>query len=790
MKQIAFIFLILFIVVRAFSQNEIASEETVLMSDIDKLLVSYDLGYTLINKHTGEYLFPPQKAWEIEGYIDEAISGKLIRVMKYDGYVRFYGYIDINGKIVVPLKYSTLTRFYKGVAVAQIGPRQGALSNKYGVIDTKGEVVVPFEYDYISVFNSTEFSSPYVPAKIGKNRSGVLDITNGKHLTPFHFGFVKSYTPDGFVYVVDSLGKEMICNQAGKPLYIKPPKMFDIKYRTSKGKILIALDKKSYAFLDTAGQSLPQEGEDFEFTKKLLELNILLDEKVDVDGDLYYLIQNKDQRALTDAGFNPIVQVPEIGSIIRTNPIQEIPGAIEVQIKEYGKAPVFCLVAKHKLLIPNYFSRIHYPFIESFPKLIYGEKDGKFQIFTHEGRAFIPGSFYLLQPVNYEGHWLLAAFNDTLPQLYTAEGTLLNDQGIARGAQLSLMNRLQKENWYNNKINNIIREFSFPVEIKKDNKNVVLLLNGKQVFSAEAGSAYRQTDSIFVFVNGSGHHFYKLGDKGFFMEGLMRQVGNGKFGLTESLQGSKYALFNSWLKRLTDYEYIDFTYVGSNMLAAKKETGWGLLNSNYKPVTPFVYSKFYGFYNGFGAAECSSPKSTYFLNKEGVVLGSLANAWSNHIIDIGSGYKYLVSCQNDDSTMGINRVTGEVKKVKKQVKTSEYGSGDYSGGKKCYTCSGSGKVMAWVGNECNKCGGSGGNPYRCFDCNGKGQVAETKVLHARYYSSAQYAQVITQTYSKECRSCKGRGLHGLCYFCDGKGVQNARKEEVNCGTCKGTGKVY
>lgn len=45
MKQIAFIFLLLFIVVRAFSQNEIASEEPVLMSDIDKLLVSYDLGY-------------------------------------------------------------------------------------------------------------------------------------------------------------------------------------------------------------------------------------------------------------------------------------------------------------------------------------------------------------------------------------------------------------------------------------------------------------------------------------------------------------------------------------------------------------------------------------------------------------------------------------------------------------------------------------------------------------------------------------------------------------------------
>lgn len=767
-------------------------KQPISIADIEKKAGTLDLGYTLINKRTGEELFPPQKNWVIYDQISDAISGNLIRVESNSG--SLYGYIDINGKVVVPIKYRMLTRFYKGVAIAQAGAGSGPITLKYGVINTKGEVVVPFQYESINAYNSTDLSSPFVSARLAKNKAGVLDITTGKHVLPFHFSWIFSFSSNGFVYLTDTLGKNMICNLQGKPVYIKQnPQTFEIDYKTAPGKILIRNEEKpGYLYLDTAGQAIAQTGEDFEFMKKLMEAKLNLVEKLEVGKDVYFQIfANGKQKMLTDPSFKPIVIEEGFNPKLKAREISDIPEALEVQVLKYRAEPFSYLIKNHKLLISKSFNRFHYPAqIETFPGLIYGEESGSYQVFTHQGSEFIPGKFYYLEPVNNEGRWLLAAFNDTLPSLYTSDGKRLEDKNLARGVQLSLLEKIGQEKWYISRINNTFPQFSFPVSIIQKKKKQVLEIDGKEVFSAEASLAYRKTDSIFVFVNGAENRFYKLGDKGFFREGYISLIGDGKFGLTQSLApDSKFALFDGWMRQLTDYAYTGFSFVGSNILTAKKETGWALLNASYQPITPFVYSTIYAFHNNFGAAECINPKSIQFLKRDGTVMASLANAASFLKIRVDGG-TYLKGCDTPDSTLVINHFSGEVKKTKKPPKTTGYDGGAGRAQATCWKCSGSGTLLAWVGDPCGRCGGSGGDAYKCLDCNGKGAVAETKVLSAQYYGSMNYAQAITQTKAKECRSCRGKGLKGLCYSCDGKGVQNARKEEVKCGQCNGTGKTY
>lgn len=765
--------------------------KTISIHEIDKKNFG-DLGIGLVHKNTGEVLMEPQKNWSINGDITESKSGDLIRVQSLKRYAAF-GYVDMFGNMIIPMDYEIITNFYKGSAIA----KQLAPNKMYGVINNKGQIVVPFQYSYINAYNSSDIDEPLIVAKSSSNNYGVINILNGQVVVPFAYKNITSPGKTGIGYTEDSIGTRSIINYHGKTIYKIDPSIKVYKSRSYNNKVIIEdQTKKSLVYLDSSGKELPKEGEDFETLKNILSQNKQLKDVFLFGSNKYfYFIESGLYPFLTDKEMNVIFS-SKSAARIKLIPTNLNDDAFELVYKEFTFKDKYGLIIKNKLIFNPQFTALKYYSENGFPNLIFAQTDPLWQVYKTDGSLFINDKFYHSEIINDEDKKILAAFKDTIPELYNGEGVKINNTELARRVQLSLLSKIKDEKWYKVFENDLQTTFRFDVELKEekikksDQKNYTVIWNGKEIVTEKGFTAYRSSDSIFAFITENGYRFFHLGKNTFIAEGHLASIGSGKFGLTNGIpatQPNKYAIYNRKCIRLTEFEYLGFMSKG-DIIFGKKESGMALLDKNYKPVTDFNYSDFFDEHNGVFAAEVITPKGIQYLTTDGKPLAFLSNGYKKHVYSMGDYKTVLILSENADTTMLFNYKTGQIKKTKKDKSQNQNTASSQL--TTCGVCDGSGKVLKWVGEACEKCNGSGGDPYKCFDCNGKGKIAETKVLSAQYYGSVNKAQVITQTAPKECRSCRGKGYKGLCYMCDGKGVKNARQEEVNCSRCKGTGEVY
>ena len=470
----------------------------------------------------------------------------------------------------------------------QAGVAVASKSGKYGLVNSKGEIILPFHYDNISNYDNSELF------KVIVNHRGGLVSSSGRFLTDIVYNEIE-YISEEKIYlrIDDDVG---ICDIDGK--MIVPVKYEDAAYSGN----LIAMVKA---------------------------------------GSRWYL-RNCVSGSLSETHYN---EVYEIRTGIHTDN-NMIKGYYVVRNGKWG-----CIDSFGNTVIPTIYDALDKFDSRGRARVIY---NGKFGIVDCGGTTIIPTGYDYIHPfgnlnvsvaqlgtrygaVNLDGtvaipfeydyiysfsdNPVTVAYKDKKFSIISTDGTPVTDktyryiEEFKNGIALAYGNGYGYIDQSGNEVIDCIHSdvkqgTAISVFLKKDDRWALFLPNGENVSGyiyKSAGDFENGLSAVSIIENGIEKYGY-VNDSGDIIIPF-------EYSYADKFRYGKAIVSKGRMHGIIDYEgnvVIPFEYTGFNpsydynvIAAANKNSKWGLIGFDNKPITPFIYDYISEFENGFATVVSS-----------------------------------------------------------------------------------------------------------------------------------------------------------------------------------------